>query len=111
LLHLRSHVLDGAGISAAICNCLYGVQLLFSEDMAAAIARAMNKWMARELLDGEPRLRASIVVPMRNAELGGALRYDTRQSPAGNRQIAIVGPGGGDEPPRSARSRRTVFRG
>src|SRR5262249_43215842 len=40
LPQLRSHVLDRAGVSAAICNCLYGVQLLFSEDMAAAIARA-----------------------------------------------------------------------
>jgi uncharacterized protein len=69
LAHLRSHVLDHAGVSVAICNCLYGVQLLFSEDMAAAIARAMNEWMARELLDREPRLRASIVVPMQSAEL------------------------------------------
>lgn len=69
LPQLRSHLLDRTGISAAICNCLYGVQLLFSEDMAAAIAHAMNDWMARELLDREPRLRASIVVPMQNAEL------------------------------------------
>jgi predicted TIM-barrel fold metal-dependent hydrolase len=69
LAQLRSHMLDGVGVSVAICNCLYGVQLLFSEDMAAAIARAMNEWMARELLDREPRLRASIVVPMQNAEL------------------------------------------
>ncbi len=66
---LRSQALDPWGISLAICNCLYGVQLLFSEDMAAAIARAMNEWMARELLDREPRLRASIVVPMQNVEL------------------------------------------
>ncbi len=66
---LRSQVLDPWRVSLAICNCLYGVQLLFSEDMAAAIARAMNDWMARELLDREPRLRASIVVPMQNVEL------------------------------------------
>jgi uncharacterized protein len=69
LPHLRRHVLDPMQIRTAICNCLYGVQLLFSEDMAAAIARAMNDWMARELLDREPRLRASIVVPMQNSEL------------------------------------------
>jgi len=69
LPQIRSHVLDGLQVGVAICNCLYGVQLLFSEDMAAAIARAMNEWMVHELLDREPRLRASIVVPMQNVEL------------------------------------------
>ena len=52
----------------AILNCLYGVQLLFSEDMAAAFARALNDWIAKEWLDRDPRLRASIVMPMQNAE-------------------------------------------
>jgi predicted TIM-barrel fold metal-dependent hydrolase len=69
LPQLQRDVLDGAGVGTAICNCLYGVQLLFSEDMVAAIARALNEWVAHELLDREPRLRASIVVPMQNAEL------------------------------------------
>ena len=45
------------------------MQLLFSEDMGAGFARAVNDWMAAEWLDKEPRLRASIVVPMQNAEL------------------------------------------
>jgi len=53
----------------AICNCLYGAQALFSEDLGAAFARALNDWMAREWLDRDPRLRASIIVPMQNAEL------------------------------------------
>jgi predicted TIM-barrel fold metal-dependent hydrolase len=52
----------------AICNCLYGVELLFSEDMAAAFARALNDWVAKEWLDRDPRLRASIVVPTQNVE-------------------------------------------
>ena len=69
LQQIRDHVLDHFETRLAICNCLYGMQLLFSEDMAAAIARAMNEWMARELLDREPRLRASIVVPMQNTEM------------------------------------------
>jgi predicted TIM-barrel fold metal-dependent hydrolase len=55
-----------AGI--AICNCLYGVQLLFSEDMAAAFCRALNDWLARQWLDRDPRLRGSIVIPMQNVE-------------------------------------------
>ena len=45
------------------------MQLLFSEDMAAAFARAVNDWMAGEWLDRDPRLRASIVVPIQNVEL------------------------------------------
>jgi predicted TIM-barrel fold metal-dependent hydrolase len=53
----------------AICNCLYGVELLFSEDLAAAFARALNDWTVKECLDSDPRLAASIVVPTQNIEL------------------------------------------
>jgi hypothetical protein len=66
---VRREALDGFGSQIAILNCLYGVQLLFSEDMAAAYARAVNDWIAKEWLDKEPRLRASIVVPAQNAEM------------------------------------------
>ena len=65
---LRAHALDRWNIDIAICNCLYGVQLLFSEDMAAAFAKAVNDWIAKEWLDRDPRLRASIVVPMQNTD-------------------------------------------
>jgi len=37
--------------------------------MAAGFARAVNDWIAREWLDREPRLRASIVIPTQNTEL------------------------------------------
>jgi len=66
---LRREALAPFGTRLAICNCLYGVHLLFSEDMAAAFARAVNDWVSREWLDREPRLRASIVVPLQNPEL------------------------------------------
>ena len=56
------------GTRLAICNCLYGAQVLFSDDLASAFARAVNDWIAREWLDRDERLRASIVVPMLNAE-------------------------------------------
>uniref|UniRef100_UPI00131D7532 amidohydrolase family protein n=1 Tax=Acidisphaera sp. L21 TaxID=1641851 RepID=UPI00131D7532 len=69
LAQVRSECLDAFGTSIAICNCLYGVQLLFGEDMAAAYARAVNDWIAAEWLDKDPRLRASIVVPVQNIEL------------------------------------------
>ena len=69
LAEVRAQALDPWETSLAICNCLYGVQALFSEDMAAGIARALNHWMAREWLDREPRLRASIIIPMQSPEL------------------------------------------
>lgn len=68
LARLRTEALDAFGTSIAICNPLYGVQLLFSEDMAAAFARAVNDWLAREWLDKEPRLRGSIVVPLQSID-------------------------------------------
>src|SRR5215468_5400297 len=36
--------------------------------MARAFARAINDWIAKEWLDRDPRLRASIVVPLQNVE-------------------------------------------
>ena len=69
---VRSQALAPFGTGIAICNCLYGVHLLFSEDMAAAFAQAVNDWIAREWLDREPRLRASILVPPQDVELAVA---------------------------------------
>ena len=69
LAQVQREYLDVFDVSVAICNPLYGVQLLFAEDMAAAFARAVNNWMVAEWLDKEPRLRASIVVPLQNVEM------------------------------------------
>ena len=52
----------------AILNCIYGVHLVYSEDMAKAFASAVNDWLVKEWLDRDSRLRASIVVPMQNVE-------------------------------------------
>jgi uncharacterized protein len=65
---LGAQVLDRWGAGIAILNCLYGIQLLFDEYMAAAFASALNEWVAREWLDCDPRLRASMVVPLQNVE-------------------------------------------
>jgi uncharacterized protein len=65
---LAAHVFDHWGADVAILNCLYGVQLVFNEDMAAVFARALNDWIARAWLDRDARLRASIVVPLQNVE-------------------------------------------
>src|SRR3984957_10978738 len=66
---LAEQALDPFGTTFAICNCLYGAQAAFSEDLGAAVARAVNDWIAREWLDRDPRLGASNVGPQQNAEL------------------------------------------
>src|SRR5205814_670579 len=65
---IARQVFDRWHSSIAICNCLYGVQLVLNEDMAVAFTRALNDWIAKEWLDRDARLRASIVVPMQNVE-------------------------------------------
>jgi uncharacterized protein len=66
---IRRHALDPFGTRLAICNVLHGALALFNEDMAAALCTAVNDWVAHELLDREPRLRASILVPAHNPAL------------------------------------------
>jgi predicted TIM-barrel fold metal-dependent hydrolase len=63
---MRSQALDAFETSLAIANCVYGVHLIFSSDMAVAFAQAVNDWMVKEWLDKEPRLRASIVIPLQD---------------------------------------------
>ena len=65
---LTAQVCDRWGASHAILNCLYGVQLIFNEDIARAFASALNDWIAKEWLDRDSRLRASIVIPIQNIE-------------------------------------------
>jgi uncharacterized protein len=68
LERLQTDALDAFGLSTAIANCIYGVQLLFWEDLAKGFCRAINTWLAREWLDKEPRLRASIVIPTQSPD-------------------------------------------
>ncbi len=61
---LAKEALEPFGTSRAILNCLYGAPVLFGDDLGAAFARAVNDWLAAVWLDIDPRLRASIVVPL-----------------------------------------------
>jgi len=63
---LRRQALDRWNTSVGILNCLHGAMAMFGEDMGAALARAVNDWLAREWLDREPRLRASITLCLRD---------------------------------------------
>lgn len=65
---MQRHVLDPFQLELAICNPLYGVQMVFSEDMQAAFCRALNDWLAKEWLDCDSRLRGSIVIPTQSVE-------------------------------------------
>jgi predicted TIM-barrel fold metal-dependent hydrolase len=66
---LRRQALDAFNVKYAICNVLHGAIALFNEDMAAALCAAVNDWTAKELLDRDPRLRGSILLPTQNPEL------------------------------------------
>jgi predicted TIM-barrel fold metal-dependent hydrolase len=69
---LQHQALDAFGTRAAIVNCLHGAQAVHSEDLAQALCRAVNDWLTVEWLDREPRLRASIVVPMQSPTYAAA---------------------------------------
>jgi predicted TIM-barrel fold metal-dependent hydrolase len=72
LATLRRDALDAFGTRLAIANVLHGAVALYNADMAAALCKAVNSWIAREWLDREPRLRASILVPTQDVELAVA---------------------------------------
>ncbi len=66
---LQKGALDGFGSSIAIANCIFGGVALHSEDIAAALCKAVNDWVTEQWLNKEPRLRASILVPLNSVEL------------------------------------------
>ena len=65
---LQTQALDPFQTAFGICNPLYGVQMVFSEDMAVAFCCALNDWLAKEWLDKDERLRGGIVIPVQNVE-------------------------------------------
>ena len=66
---LREHALDPWGVQYGILTCAYRVQSVHNEDLAAALASAINDWQIEHWLDPEPRLRGSLIVPSQNPEL------------------------------------------
>ncbi len=69
LAAMQRDALDAFGSRYAVCHTIHTSQMFYSEDMAAALCRALNDWIAREWLDADPRLRAAIVVPIQNPDL------------------------------------------
>ncbi len=68
LIDMQSQALDPFKVAYGILNPLYGVQMVFSEDMQDAFCRALNDWLAKEWLDKDARLRGSIVIPTQSVE-------------------------------------------
>ncbi len=66
---LGREALDPYGTTIGILNCLHGSIAMYSEDMGAALARAVNDWLAAEWLDRDKRLRAAVTVCMRDPAL------------------------------------------
>lgn len=65
---LRRHVLDPWQPDAAIVNCYYGIDSIRQPDWVNAMASAVNDWLVDRWLDREPRLRASLVVNVRDPQ-------------------------------------------
>ncbi|MGY4766436.1 amidohydrolase family protein [Kribbella sp. CWNU-51] len=63
---LRSQLLDPWGLQFAILNCTYAIDSIHNDDLAAALARALNRWQLHEWLEQDPRLRGSAVLPLQN---------------------------------------------
>ena len=59
----------GAGAEAAVLCSPYPVDSLHNPDAAVAFATAVNDWQIAEWLDKDPRVKASIVVPIQIPEL------------------------------------------
>ena len=68
LADMRRQALDPFKVACGILNPLYGVQMVFSEDMQDAFCRALNDWLVKEWLDKDQRLRGSIVIPTQSVE-------------------------------------------
>jgi uncharacterized protein len=65
----QAQALEPFGTGIGILNPLFGAPALHNVDMAAALCRATNDWVAKEWLDKDRRLRAGILVAVESPEL------------------------------------------
>jgi hypothetical protein len=66
---MRRQVLDPWNVELGILQCTYAIDSIHNPDTAANLAQAVNDWQVAEWLDKEPRLRASIVIPVQQPEM------------------------------------------
>jgi predicted TIM-barrel fold metal-dependent hydrolase len=95
LADVQANLLDRFNLGMAVCNVIHGSNSLFNEDMGAEFCKAINIWMAREFLDRDPRLRASIAVHAQNPQLA----VEEIERCAGDKRfLAVLLPLMGDSP-------------
>lgn len=92
---LAQDVLDPLRVQHAILTCNYAVDSVRHPDFSAALAAAVNDWVAAEWLDRDPRLRALIVVPARHPEL---MIAEIRRVAADPRFVGVLMPVRSDRP-------------
>jgi hypothetical protein len=94
---LREQLLDRWGITRGILNPLEMLawQLAQFGELGHALATASNKWLAAEWLDPEPRLYASICVPV---EDGPRAALEIEQVSRDPRFVAVMMTSGAREP-------------
>ena len=66
---MRAQLLDAWHVEYGILNPLYLAGEQANLDYGAALATALNAWLAAAWLDPEPRLRSSVVTPYEDGEL------------------------------------------
>lgn len=92
---LAKALLDPLQLAHGICNCLFPVQSFRDENLAAAFARAVNDWLVAEWLSRDPRLRASMLVPLQSPERA----VEEIERRAGDRRfVQVLLPVMGEEP-------------
>lgn len=69
---LRTQLLDPWQVEVAVSSCALGIDALHNDDLAAALATAVNRWQSEHWLAGDARLRGSAVLPVQNVELAVA---------------------------------------
>lgn len=63
---LQQQLLGPWQLQYAVLNCTYGIDSIHNDDLAAALARALNMWQLHEWLEKDSRLRGSAVLPLQN---------------------------------------------
>jgi uncharacterized protein len=92
---LARDLLDRFDVGTAIVNPVPFHATGFSEDMAAAVTRGINRWVAAALLDKDERLCAGISVPPQNPTLAAA---EIDRVAPDERFVQVLLPGTADAP-------------
>jgi predicted TIM-barrel fold metal-dependent hydrolase len=94
---VRDDVLDPNGTDVGILNAddAVLVSLMPSPYRAAELARGHNEWLRERWLDGEPRLRASIICPAQDPQAAAA---EIRRAASDERFVQVLLCGGAERP-------------